>query len=156
MTDPLGIPLHEGEERIAIIRADALVYAPRLAFGVCWFLTPFFFFFPLLRLGWFGLGFAALLALGGLVYLCALRAAWHGTALVLTTERCIDVERRGFAPPRIVAVPWRSVTGVHVRRRTIRIELDDGHDFALEFTGIRNPSRVRSLLNEVQCLRNPA
>lgn len=163
MTSVLGVQLYEGEERCAVIRSDVRALLPKFLFGVAWTLLPAFFFFPLLRLGFFGFVFAALLAIGGLVYLLNLRASWFGTGIVATTLRCIDVSRRGFAPSTIVAVPWEDVTVVSLAPRsllhtllglgTIRVDFVESRGFSFVMKGIRNPKRVQQLLHEVQYLQ---
>ncbi len=163
MTHILGVQLYDGEERCAVIRGDVVAYIPRLLLGVTWTLLPFFFFFPLLRLGLFGLVFAGLLTLGGCVYLFHLRSSWLGTGLIATTLRCIDVSRRGFAPATVVAVPWSDATIISVAPSNIiytllgvgsvRIDFAESHAFSFVSRGVRNPRRVQQLLHEVQCLR---
>lgn len=163
MTNVLGVQLYDDEERCAVIRRDVRALLPKFIFGVAWTLLPAFFFFPLLRLGVFGFVFAALLAIGGLVYLLNLRSSWFGTALLVTTLRCIDVSRRGFAPATVVAVPWSDVTVVSTAPRslfhallglgTIRVDFVESRGFSFVMKGVRNPNRVQQLLHEVQYLR---
>lgn len=164
MTNVLGVPLQEGEERCAVIRRDIRALLPKLLFGIVWTLVPFFFFFPLLRLGFSGFIFAALIAIGGGLYLVSLRLSWYSTGLVATTSQCIDVSRRGFAPAHIVAVPWSDVTSIRVVGRsvfhallglgTIRVDFVASRGFSFVMTGVRQPKRVQQLLHEVQCVRN--
>ena len=73
------------------------------------------FLFPLLRMGMFGVGFAAVVTVAGMVYLLRLRLSWQGTAIVATTLRCIDVSRTGFARAVSTAVSWSDVTVVSAR-----------------------------------------
>lgn len=163
MTNVLGVQLHDGEERCAVIRSDVRALLPKFVFGVAWTLVPAFFFFPLLRLGLFGFVFAALLAMSGLVYLLNLRSSWYGTAIVATTHRCIDIHRRGLAPATVVAVPWSDVTVVSTVPRslfhvllglgTIRVDFVESRGFSFVMKGVRNPDRVQQLLHEVQYLR---
>lgn len=163
MTNVLGIQLHEGEERCAVIRGDVRALLPRFLFGVAWTLLPAFFFFPLLRLGVSGFVLVVLFALGGLLYLLNLRSSWFGTGIVATTHRCIDVSRRGFAPATVVAVPWSDVTVVSLAPRsllhtllgvgTIRVDFVESRGFSFVMKGIRNPERMQQLLHEVQYLR---
>lgn len=164
MTNVLGIPLHDGEERCAVIRCGARVLLPKLLLGVVWVLVPFFFFFPLLRMGLFGLLLAGVLAVSGLLYLRRVRGAWYHTALVATTTRIIDVSWRGSAAPRVVAVPWRDVSVVRVEPRsvlhtllgigTIRVDFVESHRFSFVLFGVRTPERVQQLLHEVQYLKS--
>ncbi len=164
MKDIAHLTLYDGEERYAVIRADYRAFLPRIAFGVLWLLLPFFFFFSLLRMGVFGLGFGAALTLSALLYLFSLRATWHGSALVVTTLRCIDVTRRGFRRAIIAAVPWKSVTAVHVDAQTVwqkafglgsvRVDVADAVPFSFVLSGVNDPRRIQELFDDVQCLRS--
>lgn len=163
MTNVLGVQLHEGEERCAVIRSDVRALLPKFVFGVTWMLLPAFFFFPLLRLGLFGFFLAAFVALGGFVYLLRLRSSWFRTGIVATTLRCIDVSCRGFAPATVVAAPWSDVTVVSVAPRsylhailglgTVRVDFVESRGFSFVMKGVRSPERVQQLLHEVQYLR---
>ena len=160
MIDALGVELKEGEERIAVIRSSVRLYIPRISFGMVWVLSPWYLLFPLLRLGTVGVVFAALLGISGITYLFSLRTTWHGTALIFTNQRCIDVVRRGFSPPSITFVPWSSVVGVRALHggffkklwglSTLRMDLDATKNFAFEMEGVRNVERVKNLAHEVQ------
>ncbi len=163
MTSLLGVQLYDGEERCAVVRRGLRALLPQFAFGVAWTLLPSFFFFPLLRMGMFGVGFAAVVTVAGMVYLLRLRLSWQSTAIVATTLRCIDVHRAGFARAVSTAVPWSDVTVVSAPRRsvvaamlgvgTIRVDMAEKHALSFVLTGVRNPERVQQLLQEVQCLR---
>lgn len=159
MTHVLGVQLHDGEERCAVIRSAVFALMPRVTLGIAWTLVPFFFFFPLLRLGSFGIFFAAMLASSGLAYLFRLRVSWYHTALVATTTRVIDVHRRGFAPAVIVAAPWTDVTVISAAPRapfgigTVRVDFVASRDFSFVLRGVYNPKRASELLHEVQYLR---
>lgn len=163
MTRLLGVQLEDTEERCAVIRRDVRALLLRCAFGIAWTLLPSFFFFPLLRMGWFGGAVAVVLTLGGLVYLMRVRTSWFGTAIVATTHRCIDVTRKGFAKGTAVSVPWEDVAAVETPRRsvlhivlgvgTLRVVPVAKHPFLFELTGVRNVGRVQQLLNDVQCVR---
>lgn len=164
MKDIANLNLYDGEERCAVVRADYRAFLPRIAFGVLWLLLPFFFFFPLLRMGFFGLGFGAALFVSAFVYLFSLRATWHGSALVVTTLRCIDVTRHGFRRAVVVAVPWKLVIAVHVDARTvwqkafglgsIRVDVADAAPFSFLLSGVKDPIRIQELFHDVQCVRS--
>lgn len=163
MTGRFGVPLHDDEERYAIIRASFASYLPRFIFGTAWALAPFIFFFPLLRLAWTGVAFVILLALSGVLYLLNLRASWFGSGLVVTNKRCVDVTRKGVGAPLITEVAWSDVAEVKkvpgsIWQRlcglgTIRVDLRSPSPFSFALSGVRKPELVARLLTEVQYMR---
>lgn len=163
MTGRFGVQLHDDEERYAVIRASVVSYMPRLAWGTVWVLSPFLFFFPLLRLGWIGVAFIILLALSGVLYLLNVRASWYGSGFLVTSQRCIDVTRKGVGPPAVTDATWRDTADITVvpgriwqrllGLGTVRVDLRSPSPFSFVLRGVRRPELVVELLTEVQCMR---
>lgn len=159
MKDRLAVPLGDHEERVAIVRADGLRYAPQLVFGAAWVLLPWWLFFPFLRLGTMGWVVVGLLAFGGVGYLVALRARWFGTALVVTNERVCDVAKKSAGREAMLAFPWHDVVDIQAKTGfllgSVRLVLRKGM-YDIQVDGLRDPMAVKKLLHEVQCLhRSP-
>ncbi|MDP3964849.1 MAG: PH domain-containing protein, partial [bacterium] len=88
--------LKEGEEVISIERRYYLTFVFQAALALMLVLIPFFFLFPLFRLGGFGvLSFFALLLLG-LVVLTRQGVMYYLNGLVITKERIMDFDQRGL------------------------------------------------------------
>lgn len=153
------MPLGEHEERVATVRADVAAYAPRLVLGIAWTLAPWWLLFPFLRLGVLGWVVVGIVACGGVLYLANLRAQWFGTALVVTSERVIDVVQRGMGREETMAFPWQEVVDIQAVTRfpfgAVRLVLRNG-PFDVRIDGVRDPLAVKKMLHEVQCLhRSP-
>jgi hypothetical protein len=160
MMNYILVPLHNHEERYGIFRSSWLYVAPRIVFGIAWTLIPFILFFPILRLEWYGFVLLFVIGIFGLRYSLAVRAGWYGSVLVVTSERVIDVTKKGFGEPVVTSVSWNRIDGVrsgigNLRARILRlgiiyIDVVAEPSVVLELPGVKKPALVMKLICEVQ------
>lgn len=156
--------LKEGEEVVRIVRRypGSLLFPalPAMAF----LLGPFFFLFPLLKLGVFGaLGFVILLMIGGILT-ARLMILYSLNALVITNQRLIDVDQRGFFHREVsestfdkiqdVSFSMKGVSQTLFRYGTVLIQTA-GAQSNLEIRYVQNPERVQELIAKQQMESRP-
>jgi hypothetical protein len=90
------IPLKEGEEIIEEARQSFLAYFWHLIIALIFLLVPFFFMFPLFRYGSFGQIVFFVLLVIGVILLIRTLIIWYFNLLVITNQRALILERRGF------------------------------------------------------------
>lgn len=163
MVRSLPVTLQKDEEVLAVIRRSFLTVIFKMLFTLAWFLLPFLFFFPLLRLGGVGIAVFALLLCGAVLYAWRFWKTFRQTMLIVTDRRVIDVDQSSWRTSQIVDIPLAEVKTVVTERESfigglfglgmIRIETGDGASFDVEWSGVRHPQVVADLLREVQSLR---
>ncbi|MFH1405076.1 MAG: PH domain-containing protein [Patescibacteria group bacterium] len=94
MSFPKQIQLKPDEEILEIIREEAVAYSLKIVLILLWFITPFFFLFPLFKEGVFGIAFFFTLVLSASIYAIKEFFKWHNTTLIITDKRIFDVEQR--------------------------------------------------------------
>lgn len=153
------IQLKPEEEVLEVLREDVVPHLPKFGLLFLWFVTPFFFLFPLFRQGWIGV--VLFFALVGSATIMSLRAyvRWSNTMLVLTDRRVIDVERRAFFDRVISEASYGHVEDVTYRVKGIvptlfrygdlRVHVA-GSAADIEFRRVARPSRVHDLLNDLR------
>src|SRR3989339_480361 len=110
--------LQVGERIIGMIKKSALTFIPRLFGSVLWLLFPFFFFFPLLQLGIFGVGIFIILSGSGVFFTVRIWIEMHYTMLIVTDRRIIDVVHTGIFKREIEEITKDGIVSVHVRKRS--------------------------------------
>lgn len=156
--------LNEGEKILGIIRRSFVSELFKIVFACIWILVPFFFFFPLLRLGLFGFFLFVVLAAGGLLYTFKIWMNLSYTMLIVTSQRIIDVEHHGLFDRDIEETSLSSVSNVKVLKRnifqklinigTVKIKTKKSGKFDIEIDGVRKPQTVRQFVEEVKDLHN--
>lgn len=151
------------EEVLGIIRGSIIVDFFAIFFSVVWLLLPFFFFFPLVRLGGFGLVIFLALLLGAIWNAVKRRIQWKYTMFIVTDRRIIDVDQIGVFERNVSELAFKDVGDVIIKQSgvinklfdigTIRVETTKANHFDLELNGVKNPEHVRNLLVDVQCLK---
>lgn len=151
--------LKDGEEVIRIVRRypGSLLFPAVLP--VVFLFSPFFLLFPLLRLGIFGvLAFVALLAVG-CILLLRLIVLYSLNALVITNQRLIDVDQRGFFHREVsestfdkiqdVSFSMKGVSQTLFRYGTLLIQTA-GAQANLEIRYVQNPEHIQELIAKQQ------
>ncbi len=107
-----GINLRVGEEIALAVRAHPIKLATSLFLCAVLLIAPFFFMAPLFALGRPGLAaFFVLIALG--LFLAGRKyALWRGTVFVVTNQRVIDLDRRGFFRRIVSEVNFDNITDI--------------------------------------------
>ena len=151
------IKLKDDERVLRVVRNFWIVYATRFALAFLLVAGAFFFMLPLFKAGRWGLaGFAALNAIGLLI---ALRTGWvwHWNAFIVTSERIVDVDQRGFFHRTVseaafdkiqdVSYAIRGVVGTVLRFGTVEIQTA-GNATNLELQHVRDPKDLHHLITE--------
>lgn len=153
------IQLKPEEEVLEVVHEDIIPHIPKLALLFLWFVTPFFFLFPLFREG--AVGVFIFLALVGSAMIFSYRAftKWANTLFVVTDRRVIDVERRAFFDRIISETPFHHIDDVSYRVKGIFPTLFRYGDVRLhihgaaadiEFRRVARPSRIHDLINDLR------
>lgn len=99
------LALQEGERVVSILRRSLFTVAPILIAATLFLAAPFFFLFPLLRMGFIGtVLLCASFAIGAYLGLKGV-LLWDANVLVLTDRRFLVVRQNGLWSRRVVEAP---------------------------------------------------
>lgn len=159
------VQLEIDEEVLGIIRKSLWVEAPSFIFSLIWLLVPFFFFFPLIQLGGFGLIVFLMILISGIWNAYSRKTRWKYTMLIITDKRIIDVDQIGIFERSISELTHEDVSEVTFKKKglfgkmldfgSVKVQTTRSMHFDLEITGVRRPENVRNLLLEVQYITSP-
>jgi membrane protein YdbS with pleckstrin-like domain len=90
------IKLRDGESVSAVIRNHWLVHAGNFLLSFLLIALPFFLMVPLFRFGWLGMAVFVSMALAGLIVGWRTAFVWYWNAFIITSDRVIDIDQRGF------------------------------------------------------------
>ncbi len=90
------IILKPNEHVVRVYRRFPLVDIRRYIVAFIFMLVPFFFLFPLLRLHGWGITLGALVFVTGLFLFSRTLFMWFHNVFVVTTDRIVDFDQRGF------------------------------------------------------------
>lgn len=156
------VQLGRHEELLGIIRRSLRSRWWRYLFALVWLLTPFFFFYPLIKFGAFGFVIFALLIVFSVLNAVARWREWFFTMFVITDSRIIDIEHRGLFKRSIEELKIEEISDVTVRQGSIQkifslgivhVQTIVSMKFDLELSGVARPNHVRDLLVDVQYLK---
>lgn len=103
----------KGAERVLrVTRQDPLVYVLRFFLALAFVILPFFFMLPLFRLGLIGVIIYGASILFGLVYAGRLAFVWYWNAGIVTSERVVDIDQRGFFDRAVSEAPYDKIQDV--------------------------------------------
>ena len=162
----LGVELHSDEEVKDVVRQyTARLVAPFAVLAIL-YIFAFFFFMPLwnLRLWSWDIAivgktifFGALIF--GLIYFLRAYVIWRGTMLIITNQRIIDVDRRGFFDRIVSEVPYQSLSDVSYRSKgivemtanigTITFQLFSGNE-NVSYQHTMNPAALHKQILELR------
>ena len=144
---------------LALVRRTPLVVvAPTFLVAVL-IIAPFFFLYPLLKYGSFGV--ALIIFSVGIGVFLGLRTMWvhQLNAFILTATRIVDVDQRGFFHRVVsettfdkiqdVSYIIKGVAATIFRYGSVVIQTA-GTAANLELNGVRNPQRVQDLILKLQ------
>lgn len=151
--------LKEGELLLREVRRTpwSLIGSALLTLAVL--LGPFFFLFPLLRLGSWGVGLFFLALFTGLVLLVRLLILYFFNVLIITNLRLIDVDQRGFFTQVVSETTYDKIQDVSYAIKGLGQTLlqygnvmiqTAGNQANLEIRSVRYPERVHELVMKVQ------
>lgn len=156
----LLLELQPEEEVVGLVRAHPLSQVGVVLFGFTWFVAPFFFLFPLLGLGLFGVAFFLIFLASGVWNAVKRFRMWNRSILLITDLRVIDVHQEGVFKREFVEVAYDDIKDVSVKQKgivqrlfglgTVRVRTTKTHSFDLQIVGVRNPGDVADLILDVQ------
>lgn len=154
------IQLDPDEEVLGLVRRSLISESHRILLAFLWVLLPFFFFFPLIRLGLFGIVFGIGLAGSGMVYAARRWKMWMNTVLMITDRRIFDIDQIGFTKREVAELALAEVSQSSAKKQgmfqrmfdigSVRVETVKALSYDLEMEGVKSPMHVAELINEVQ------
>ncbi len=155
------IQLKVGEEVLEVVHEDLWPRAPGFLLNVFWFVTPFFFLFPLFREGIVGVIIFLLLITVALFFGARAYRRWSGTMLVLTDRRVVDVEQRGLFDRVVSETPYTRIDDVSYHVKGFWSTLFRFGDVHIHVAGtaadiavsrVPHPARIHDLVNDLRQL----
>lgn len=109
--------LKDGEEIIRIVKRYPLAYAVPLFVGTVLILVPFFFLYPLLRAGSWGLLLWVVLLVAAILYAARQTYIYFFNILIVTNQRLIDVDQKGFFSRSVSEMTYEKIQDIryHVK-----------------------------------------
>ncbi len=151
--------LKEGEVPLKEVRRYPWSLAGAWAVVALFVLAPFFFLFPLLRFGVWGVA-VFFISLGlGLLLLLRVVLLYYLNVLFITNLRLIDVDQHGFLNQVVSETTYDKIQDVSYSIKGIRQTLfhygnvqiqTAGNSANLEVRHVRNPERIHELIMRVQ------
>jgi hypothetical protein len=154
-----GIQSGDREEVVRVVRTHWLTALGPLLVTTVIFLVPFFFLWPLFRLGAWGVAaFTVLLTLAfGLLVRAYYR--WYRTSLTLTTARLVWVEQRGLFDRTVSEIAYGNLHDVAYHRRgfwatlahfgTLQLRFGSGTN-VLELRHLPEPDELQRLILQLK------
>lgn len=151
--------LQEGEEiRLVVRRYPLTMFWPGLLCSLL-ILLPFFFLFPLLKLGSWGMAIFFGVGLVGVIAALRLIVLYWYNALLITNRRVIDIDQRGFFHRVVsettydkvqdVSIAVRGIAQTLLRCGSVQIQTA-GSQANIEVRDVQHPAKVQQLLLSVQ------
>ncbi len=153
------IQLKPEEEVLEVVRESLAPHIPKFLLITLWFITPFFFMFPLFREGWFGVLFFLALIISAVVVGMRTYIKWKNTVFVITDRRIVDIEQKGLFDRVVSEVPFSLVDDVTYRvkgifptifRFGLLVVRTTGNAADLEFRRATSPARLHDLINDLR------
>ena len=147
------------EEILLIVRESLVPKSGKLCLFALWFLVPFFFLYPLFRMGAIGFVIFTVLVVSGIFLFWKTFRLWSHTLLVITDRRLIDIDQRGLFDRVVTETAFDHIDEVSYRMQgmmstvcgygTVTVRLH-GESADVVFKSVRKPSRVQNLLNDLR------
>lgn len=153
------IQLKPNEEILMVVRESFVPHVFKFLLLAVWFLIPFFFFYPLFRMGTLGIVIFFVLVFSGIFYFWRAFRRWSHTLFVITDHRVVDIDQCGvfdrvvtesnFDQMDEVRYRMHGVLSAVFRYGTVFMKMR-GEAADLKFEHVRNPARVQDLLNDLR------
>jgi len=155
--------LKEGESAVLIVRKYPFVFLGHILFSSLFIIAPFFFLFPLVRWGGWGVLIFFVSLLIGIGIAVRVFVEYSFNVFLITDARIIDIDQKGFFDrtvsettyDKIQDVSFRShgVTQTLLRYGSVIIQTA-GQQANIELHGVKNPERVQQTIIEIQREKN--
>jgi len=152
------IQLKDGEEVLSIVHEDIFPHVPKFILLFLWVVVPFFFLFPLFRLGAIGVLIFFVLLVAALAVSYRTYVMWSHTLMVVTDRRVIDIEQRGLFERAVTEAPFTRIEEVTYRIKGIiptilrygelRVKVA-GSAADIDFRRVRGPGKIQDLINDL-------
>ena len=150
------LTLKRNERLVRVVRRYTLTHLPQFFAVVASFSVGFFFMFWLFRHGWWGQAIFVLLSGTGVFFFLRILFAHYGNVCYLTTQRVIDIDRRGLFQRVISEIPYDQIEDVsgHILGffgtifRYGQVEIQSGRGKILVIIdSVKHPRRVQQHIN---------
>lgn len=151
------IKLKEDEKVLRVVRSYWLVQMPRFAFAFVLVAAPFFFMLPLFSAGKIGFAIFVISVLAGCLYGLRLAYLWFWNAFLVTNQRVVDVDQRGFFSRTVSEATYDKIQDVSFAVHGIwgtllgfgKVDLQTaGQSANLELPNVENPKDTHHLITE--------
>lgn len=147
------------EEVIKLVRKYFFVFLTPLIIGITFIIASFFFLYPLVRLGIFGvIGFFMILLIG--VFLVfRVFIVYSFNVFIITDQRIIDIDQQGLFDRTVSETTYEKIQDVSYRRKGMLQTLfhygsvviqTAGQQANIELHGVRNPERIQQVIINAQ------
>ncbi len=152
------IPFRSDEQIRAVVRRHGSLLARPIVITSVLLLADLFFMYPLISRGPIGASVFAAVIATAFIYGTREAVIWYYTVAVITTERVIDIDRKGYFNRIVSEAPVESITDVSYGTRGVRqtvwgvgtITLKTAHNaITLALTDIQDPERISALVQEL-------
>ncbi len=147
-----------GEEMMAVVRHFGLTFWPQILAVALLVILPFFLIFPLFKWGYWGVAIFLFFILLALIYALRTIVVWYYNAFVITNQRIVDIDQRGFFERIVSEAPYEKIQDVSWRRKgvwqtifrygNVRVQMS-GAASGLEIKNVRGPERVQELISQM-------
>ncbi|HTM68774.1 MAG TPA: PH domain-containing protein [Candidatus Binatia bacterium] len=151
------IRLKDDEKVLCVVRNYWLVYSAPALGAVLLLTAAYFFMLPLFKFGRWGVAGFALLNVIGLFIAARAAWVWHWNAFIVTSDRVVDVDQRGFFSRTVseadfdkiqdVSYAIKGMAGTILRFGTIEIQTA-GNSTNLELQDVHDPKELHHLITD--------
>jgi len=151
--------LKEGESAVLIVKKFPFVFLGQILFSSLFIIAPFFFLYPLVRWGWWGvlIFFVGLLIGSGVAVRVFVEYSFN--VFLVTDTRIIDIDQKGFFDRTVSETTYDKIQDVSFRTHGVMQTLlhygsviiqTAGQQANIELHGVKNPEKVQQTIIEVQ------
>ncbi|PJE76244.1 hypothetical protein COV04_00640 [Candidatus Uhrbacteria bacterium CG10_big_fil_rev_8_21_14_0_10_48_11] len=164
-----AVSLREGESLVSLDGQHWTRFSLTIALLLVLFLLPFFFLWPLFKLGTFGVATFFSIVVVAIILLFREYYKWRYTVLIATSQRVIVIEKRAFFSKRMVEIPLSFISSVEeetkgfwqtiLRYGTVIVRAKDRSE-SIHFRHVGHPrdlcAELRNLRDELQTTKAAA
>ncbi len=147
--------LREDEEIKSLNRKHSITYGAQILASLFLVVAPFFFMVPLWRLEKWGYIIFGFLVGLGIIFFLRVLISWYSNVLVITDERLIVVERKGFFQKKISKIGYEQIRAVEVSIKgifqtlfkcgSLHIRLIESPN-VIELANLSRPTKIQELI----------
>lgn len=151
--------LKEGESAVLIVRKYPFVFLGQIVLSSLFIIAPFFFLFPLLRWGGWGVFIFFMGLLIGIAVAVRVFVEYSFNVFLITDTRIIDIDQKGFFDRTVSETTYDKIQDVSFRTHGVMQTLlhyggviiqTAGQQANIELHGVKNPEQVQQTIIEIQ------